>query len=138
MRRCRGVVSGPGFLGDAVPRVAAASAHFRLVNIPKMVVARIFRRVDGGAGDRPVVRNNPSDGGLLFISRTYEHAMPFRSVMDRDPGFGSDLATEPRCPVCGSPAFAYPKTLDDNHPVLCARCGAFVSTYGEMKQRDEE
>jgi hypothetical protein len=64
--------------------------------------------------------------------------MPFRSVMDRDPGLGPDLTTEPRCPVCGSLAFAYPKTLDDNKPILCARCGAFVSTYGEMKQRDEE
>jgi hypothetical protein len=41
------------------------------------------------------------------------------------------------CPVCLSPALAYPKVLDDDQPVSCADCGAFVSTYGELKRRAE-
>jgi hypothetical protein len=41
------------------------------------------------------------------------------------------------CPVCRSPALVYPSVLEDNHPVTCFRCGAFVFTYGELKQRVE-
>jgi uncharacterized Zn finger protein (UPF0148 family) len=49
-----------------------------------------------------------------------------------------DRITEIRCPVCGSPAFKYPNVLNDDKPVICAGCGAFVSSYGEMKRRSEE
>jgi hypothetical protein len=42
-----------------------------------------------------------------------------------------------RCPDCGSPALVYPKELEDNKPVVCAGCGTFVSTYGDLKQRSE-
>ena len=42
-----------------------------------------------------------------------------------------------RCPACRSSALAYPKVLDDDQPVACAGCGAFVSTYGELKRRTE-
>jgi hypothetical protein len=41
------------------------------------------------------------------------------------------------CPSCRNSALAYPTTLEDNQPVACARCGAFVSTYGELKRRAE-
>jgi len=41
------------------------------------------------------------------------------------------------CPVCLSPALVYPKILEDDQPVVCAECGAFVSTYGELKRRAE-
>jgi uncharacterized Zn finger protein (UPF0148 family) len=41
------------------------------------------------------------------------------------------------CPACGSPAFVYPRALKDDKPVTCASCGAFVSTYGELKQHSE-
>jgi hypothetical protein len=41
------------------------------------------------------------------------------------------------CPVCLSPALVYPKVLEDDQPVTCADCGAFVSTYGELKGRAE-
>jgi hypothetical protein len=41
------------------------------------------------------------------------------------------------CPVCLSPALAYPKILEDERPVVCAGCGAFVSMYGELKRRAE-
>jgi hypothetical protein len=40
-----------------------------------------------------------------------------------------------RCPACRSFALVYPTVLDDDQPVACAGCGAFVSTYGELKQR---
>jgi hypothetical protein len=42
-----------------------------------------------------------------------------------------------RCPACGSPALLYPRLLEDVAPVLCASCGEFVSTYGELKGRSE-
>jgi DNA-directed RNA polymerase subunit RPC12/RpoP len=51
---------------------------------------------------------------------------------------GADGFTEIRCPLCGSLAFMYPRVLDDDKPVKCAGCGAFLSTYGEMKRRSEE
>jgi hypothetical protein len=41
------------------------------------------------------------------------------------------------CSVCLSPALVYPKVLEDDQPVLCDECGAFVSTYGELKRRAE-
>jgi hypothetical protein len=42
-----------------------------------------------------------------------------------------------RCPACCSAALVYPKALEDNQLVACAGCGAFVSTYGELKARAE-
>jgi hypothetical protein len=47
------------------------------------------------------------------------------------------MMTEFGCPVCLSSALAYPKVLNDDQPVTCADCGAFVSTYGELKRRAE-
>jgi hypothetical protein len=44
---------------------------------------------------------------------------------------------EIECPVCLSPALVYPKVLEDDQPVTCFDCGAFVSTYGELKRRAE-
>jgi hypothetical protein len=41
------------------------------------------------------------------------------------------------CPDCGSPAVVYPKVLERDAPVTCAKCGAFVLTYSELKQRSE-
>jgi hypothetical protein len=41
------------------------------------------------------------------------------------------------CPGCDSPALSYPEVLHDDEPVVCACCGAFVSSYGELKQRTE-
>jgi hypothetical protein len=43
-----------------------------------------------------------------------------------------DPATELSCSACGSLAFRYSRVLDDDKPVICAVCGAFISTYGEM------
>ena len=42
-----------------------------------------------------------------------------------------------KCPACGSPALVYPKVLEDVEPVVCASCRAFVSTYGQLKERFE-
>jgi hypothetical protein len=42
-----------------------------------------------------------------------------------------------RCPDCGSPALVYPKVLERNAPVTCAKCGAFVLAYSELKRRSE-
>jgi len=55
--------------------------------------------------------------------------------LHRDVKAGLDPAIEFCCPACGSLAFRYPRVLDDDKPVLCAGCGAFVSTYGELRQR---
>jgi hypothetical protein len=41
------------------------------------------------------------------------------------------------CPACGSAAVAYPRALEDDEPVMCSGCGAFVSLYGEFKKRTE-
>jgi hypothetical protein len=41
------------------------------------------------------------------------------------------------CLVCGSPSVIYPRALEDDEPVACSGCGAFVSTYGEFKRRAE-
>jgi hypothetical protein len=41
------------------------------------------------------------------------------------------------CPDCGSPDVVYPKVLEDDEPVACAGCAAFVSTYREFKERAE-
>jgi hypothetical protein len=51
---------------------------------------------------------------------------------------GADASNEIRCPICVGPAFIYPRTLDDDKPVICAGCGAFVLTYGELKRHFEE
>jgi hypothetical protein len=52
-----------------------------------------------------------------------------------DDDLGPEPTLEIRCPACGSPAFLFPKVLDDEKPVTCAECGGFVSTYGELRQR---
>jgi len=41
------------------------------------------------------------------------------------------------CDVCGSPAVTYPAVLEDDAPVVCARCEAPVATYGEFRRRVE-
>jgi hypothetical protein len=41
------------------------------------------------------------------------------------------------CAACSSAALLYPKILEDDQPVACAGCGAFVLTYGELKRRAE-
>jgi len=41
------------------------------------------------------------------------------------------------CPACGSPALIYPRLLEDDEPVVCSGCGAFVAKYGEFKRRAE-
>ncbi len=51
---------------------------------------------------------------------------------------GADRLTEIRCSVCGSPAFIYPRVLEDDKRVICAGCGAFVSTFGKMKLHPEQ
>jgi DNA-directed RNA polymerase subunit RPC12/RpoP len=43
-----------------------------------------------------------------------------------------------RCPACGSSALTYPRVLENDEPVACARCGELVSTYGELKRRSEQ
>jgi DNA-directed RNA polymerase subunit RPC12/RpoP len=64
--------------------------------------------------------------------------MPIYSASNpNNTGYGLDQAVEVRCPACGSPAFVYPRVLDDDKPVKCAACAAFVSTYGEMKLQCE-
>jgi hypothetical protein len=40
-------------------------------------------------------------------------------------------------PRCGSAAVAYPRALEDDEPVMCSGCGAFISLYGEFKKRAE-
>jgi ribosomal protein S27E len=40
-----------------------------------------------------------------------------------------------RCLDCGSLALVYPSVLEDEEPVACAGCGAFVATFRELKQR---
>ena len=62
-----------------------------------------------------------------------EHTMPTHHIVvlhgDADP------ATELCCSACGSLAFRYPKALNDDKPVICAGCGAFISSYREIKRR---
>jgi hypothetical protein len=63
--------------------------------------------------------------------------MPINLVVDRheDVTTFPDAAIEFCCPACGSLAFRYPRVLDDDKSVLCAGCGAIVSTYGELRRR---
>jgi hypothetical protein len=42
------------------------------------------------------------------------------------------------CSYCGSHALNYPKSLQDEEPVVCAKCGKYISTYGEIKQRADQ
>jgi hypothetical protein len=42
------------------------------------------------------------------------------------------------CLVCGGAAVVYPRALEDNEPVACSGCGAFVAKYGEFKRRAEQ
>jgi hypothetical protein len=46
-----------------------------------------------------------------------------------------DPAIELCCSACGSLAFRYPRALNDDKSVICAGCGALISTYGEIRQR---
>jgi len=41
------------------------------------------------------------------------------------------------CHVCGCPAVAYPKILQEDEAVTCAKCATFLGTYGEFKKRAE-
>jgi hypothetical protein len=41
------------------------------------------------------------------------------------------------CPACGNVGLMYPKMLEHDEPVNCTNCGAFVSSYGELKRRIE-
>ena len=74
---------------------------------------------------------------LTVSSRRDEHSMTLTDHNGDLRPDGADGFNEIRCPVCGSPAFMYPRVLDDDKPVICAGCRAFVSTYGEMKRRSE-
>jgi hypothetical protein len=65
-----------------------------------------------------------------------EHPMPTDQIVNlHDDIKASPDPTEIRCPACGSLAFRYPRLLHDDKPVMCAGCGAVVSTYGELRQR---
>jgi hypothetical protein len=92
-----------------------------------------------GALSRRRSRNRPGSARIEVVSATPDkHPM---TLTDRDRDLrheGADASNEIRCPICGSPAFMYPMVLDDNRPVICAGCGAFVLTYGEMKRRTED
>jgi DNA-directed RNA polymerase subunit RPC12/RpoP len=59
--------------------------------------------------------------------------MPIDQIVDLHDDTKADI--ELRCPACGSLAFIYPRILADEKPVLCAACGTFVSSYGELRQR---
>jgi hypothetical protein len=45
----------------------------------------------------------------------------------------ADQPDELCCSACGSLAFRYPRALNDD-----AGCGAFISSYGEIKRRLDE
>jgi hypothetical protein len=60
--------------------------------------------------------------------------MPINPIVDRHNNAIPDAAVEFCCPACGSLAFRYPRVLHDDKSVLCAVCGAFVSTYGELRR----
>jgi hypothetical protein len=49
-----------------------------------------------------------------------------------------NMAGETSCPACGSVAFRYPKVLADDKPVICAACGTFIATYGELSQCSDQ
>ena len=42
------------------------------------------------------------------------------------------------CRACGGVALVYPDVLAEDQPVVCASCGEFQSSYGEIKRRAEE
>lgn len=86
---------------------------------------------------RTSIGNHRQIIGLIRRSHQVGHAMPIEKVADLhdDIEDSAEPATEMRCPVCGSLAFRYPRVLNDDKPVLCAACGAFVSTYGELRKR---
>jgi predicted RNA-binding Zn-ribbon protein involved in translation (DUF1610 family) len=74
---------------------------------------------------------------LRTLTLAAGNTMPIDQIVELhdDIKAGVDPATEFRCPSCGSLAFRYPRVLDDDKPALCAGCGAFVSTYGELRHR---
>jgi hypothetical protein len=76
--------------------------------------------------------NDPEAAELISTTLRNEHTMPTHHIAALRGEVSLDPAT---CPACGSPAFFYPRVLDDDKPVMCAGCGAFISTYGEMRQR---
>jgi DNA-directed RNA polymerase subunit RPC12/RpoP len=81
------------------------------------------------------------EAGALNPISSRRDAHPMTLTTDHDGDLrheGADDSNEIRCPICGSPAFMYPRALDDDKPVICAGCGAFVLTYGEMKRHSED
>jgi hypothetical protein len=92
-----------------------------------------------GALSRRRSRNRPGARALSLLALLRTSTPMTLTDHDRDLRHeGADTSNEIRCPICGSPAFMYPMVLDDNRPVICAGCGAFVLTYGEMKRRTED
>jgi ribosomal protein S27E len=92
-------------------------------------------------GTLPCRSREPSEGGRIHFNQHSPGTTHPMTLTDHNGDLsldGAERFTEIRCPVCGSPAFIYPRVLDDDKPVICAGCGAFVSTYGEMKRRSEE
>jgi len=39
------------------------------------------------------------------------------------------------CDHCGSPAVVYPPALEENLPVVCARCSKEICSYGELRKK---
>jgi hypothetical protein len=79
----------------------------------------------------------PSVDSRIDLASQIEHTMPAHHIvaLRGDIEASLDPATELSCSACGSLAFRYPRVLDDDKPVICAGCGAVVSTYGELRQR---
>jgi hypothetical protein len=70
--------------------------------------------------------------GLMMTDRN-EQTMPAHHIVALHGD--ADTDTELCCSACGSLDFRYPKALNDDKPVICAGCGAFISSYGEIKRR---
>jgi hypothetical protein len=68
-------------------------------------------------------------------SHLIEPHMPINPIVDRHNDNAIPDAAVECCPACGSLAFRYPRVLHDEKSILCAGCGAFVSTYGELRRR---
>jgi hypothetical protein len=94
-----------------------------------MNIARL-RYIDNGAASGTICSQLDWFGGRHRIERVIVN-------LHDDIKIGLDPDTELRCPACGSLAFRYPRVLADDKPVLCAACGTFVSTYGELSVRPE-
>jgi ribosomal protein S27E len=66
-----------------------------------------------------------------------ESSTPIDQIVDLhdDSAATSEPAIEVRCPACGNLAFRYPRVLAEDKPVICAGCGAFIASYGELRRR---